>query len=214
MQQVFICMGCGARFERRPTRGQRPKWCAGCRDRKRTERACAHCGRVGTRGDARFCSRFCSIAAARRVAVIRPRPIKPPPADRRSPLRKAIEERDASVALAEIRSRCELVDGCWIWPRVHNGYPIVRLGKGGQSQPLHRLVVELAQGGPLGSQHAHHVCATPACVNPDHLQPITHRENVAEMLARQSYLARIRELEAALAEADPCHPLLDVVKVA
>lgn len=34
------------------------------------------------------------------------------------------------------------------------------------------------------------------------------------MLARQSYLARIRELEAALAEMAPSHSLLSVIAVA
>jgi hypothetical protein len=57
------------------------------------------------------------------------------------------------------------------------------------------------------------MCANSACVNPDHLQPVTHRENVAEMMARQSLLARIRELEARLAEVAPGDPLLDVIDV-
>lgn len=60
----------------------------------------------------------------------------------------------------------------------------------------------------------HHTCGDSRCVNPDHLQPVTHRDNTAEMLARHSYLARIAELEEALATIDPSHPLLAVVRVA
>jgi hypothetical protein len=48
-------------------------------------------------------------------------------------------------------------------------------------------------------------------VNPDHLQPVTHRENVAEMLTRKSYLNRIEELEARLRELSPNDALLDVI---
>lgn len=47
-----------------------------------------------------------------------------------------------------------------------------------------------------------------------HLEPVTHRDNTAEMLARHSYLARIAELEEALASIDAGHPLLQVIRVA
>lgn len=50
--------------------------------------------------------------------------------------------------------------------------------------------------------------ASPMCVNPNHLQQVTARENIAEMLARNDYVRRIAALERALAEADPQHPLL------
>jgi len=78
---------------------------------------------------------------------------------------------------------------------------------------IHRAVVEASYGRPLGSQHAHHKCANRRCVNPDHLQPVTHRENAAEMLARQSLLSRIAELEEALRETSPHHPLLAHIPV-
>jgi heme oxygenase len=72
----------------------------------------------------------------------------------------------------------------------------------------------MKHGASLGSQAAHHACANTTCVNPDHLQPVTHRENIAEMMARKAYVARIRELEAALTEIQPSHPLLSVIAVA
>lgn len=46
------------------------------------------------------------------------------------------------------------------------------------------------------------------------LQPVTHAQNSAEMLARQAYLARIRELEEALAVVAPTHPLLQTIACA
>lgn len=52
-----------------------------------------------------------------------------------------------------------------------------------------------------------------ACVNPEHLQPVTFRENTAEMMARHAYLNRISELEEALRTASPNHPVLNVVPV-
>ncbi len=78
---------------------------------------------------------------------------------------------------------------------------------------VHRLVLEAKLRKPLGSMRAHHMCGNSGCVNPDHLQPVTDRDNIAEMHQRHAYLARIRELEAALVRLEPNHPLLYVVGV-
>ena len=129
----------------------------------------------------------------------------------RSALRRGYEDGDASLFFGALVARADTSGDCWIWPRIDTkGYPGVTWSNAG----LHRLVLEVRHGGSLGSQHAHHTCANSHCVNPDHLQPVTHRDNIAEMLARQSYLSRIRELEAALAEIDADHPLLSVIAVA
>jgi hypothetical protein len=140
----------------------------------------------------------------------------------KSSLRLAIEAGDHAEVIAEIRSRTETdTNGCWIWQgqitASRNGkgtgrYPIIGIGK--SNVMVHRLVLEAKHGRLLGSQHAHHACAVTRCVNPDHLQPVTHRENIAEMLARQSYLAYIEELRQALAELHPDHPLLHRIEVA
>ena len=54
----------------------------------------------------------------------------------------------------------------------------------------------------------HHVCANRLCVAVMHLQPVSHHDNNAEMLLRTWYERRIVELESALAEVDPAHPLI------
>lgn len=168
---------------------------------------CAHCGLVcWTWREGRYCSRTCAAAAQRKPKLVRI------PQDQRSPLRIAYEDGDAATFFLLVKERAEVSGGCWSWRNLRDGYPYFRVA--GKDVALHRAVLELKHGAPLGSQHAHHVCANAACVNPDHLQPVTHRENVAEMLARQSYLARIAELEAALASIAPDHYLLAVVAVA
>ncbi|WP_082032416.1 HNH endonuclease [Nocardia vulneris] len=106
---------------------------------------------------------------------------------------------------------------CRIWLRtINKGYPQYnyRVGKTYVTLYIHRLVLEAKLGRPLGSMRAHHICGNSACVNPDHLQSVTDRDNIAEMLQRRTYLDRIRELEAALVELEPGHPLLSVVRVA
>ena len=130
----------------------------------------------------------------------------------RCPLRVALKNGDLTSVVVELRKQSLVNDeGCWLWPKVDNdGYPC----RTTRDRSLHRQVLEAKHGQPLGSQAAHHVCANRACVNPDHLQPVTHRDNIAEMLARRSYVARIQELKQALAECAPDHPLLTHISVA
>ena len=213
----YECQGCGATVTRPPTRGQRPKWCDDCRDRHKRETVCAGCGQTFT---STYRVPTCSSCRADLVPGRRHhyqrKAIYPqaPPKDQRSPLRRAYEDGSPPQFLAEIKRRCEVdTDDCWIWQGVlKNGYPQIKLGA--KTVQVHRLSLEAWMQAPLGSQPAHHICAKPACVNPEHLQPVTHRENVAEMLARQAYISRIRELEAALSDLAPGHPLLALVPVA
>jgi len=129
----------------------------------------------------------------------------------RSPLRVALEDGDSEGVLDAIRA-CVLVDenGCWVWQRkMRDGYPVLLIA--GKMRQIHRLALEASLGAPLGAQPAHHICANTGCCNPSHLQPVTHRENVAEMLSRNYMVQRIAALEAALALTTPSHPLLSEV---
>lgn len=215
----YECQGCGATVTRPPTRGQRPKWCDGCRGKYLKERTCS-CGQTFI---APSWTTRCPDCALIRPAVPgrrhsypprKPKPPPSPPVDQRSPLRKAYEDGSPLQVLAEIKHKCKVdPDGCWIWQGVlKSGYAQTKVGA--KTVQVHRLSLETWMQAPLGSQPAHHVCAKPACVNPMHLQPVTHRENTAEMLARQAYITRIRELEAALSDLAPEHPLLSLVPVA
>jgi hypothetical protein len=127
----------------------------------------------------------------------------------RSNIRAAYEDGDWARLIRAIRSDAqENGNGCWEWQRrMDDGYPIVRIA--GVTHQVHRLSLHAKHGKPLGVLAAHHKCANSACVNPDHLQPVTHRENIAEMLARNSLERRIEELEAALSAVAPGHPALD-----
>lgn len=133
----------------------------------------------------------------------------------RSDARVAVELPESGDLIEAVKALCEVNEsGCWVWQglRDRDGYgraPSVA----GRTRMVHRLVLEAKHGASLGSQHAHHICSNTSCVNPEHLQPVTHRENAAEMLARKSLLARIRQLESALSEADPTNALLAHIEV-
>lgn len=154
------------------------------------DRKCKRCGIVAVPRGRHYCD-GCKATAKR---------------SRRSELVNAMDDGDHARVIALARSGSAIDgNGCWIWPKLDGaGYPVGR-GKRG----MHRIVLEAKHGKPLGVLHAHHKCATPACVNPDHLQPVTQADNAAEMLARRSYIDRIAELESALAELAPNHPLLN-----
>lgn len=220
--QHWECERCGTVGTRRPARGQRPRWCSDkCRYEARAERMgsrqCERCGIDFLSQDSRakFCSRECSAAEQSRVRR-QPKQSKPPrvPPDRRSPLRRAIEDRDAEAMRAALLPRTMQVGECWEWlGQLKDGYPVMAWGRR-RGVAVHRAVVEVICGAPLGVQAAHHACGNSRCVNPDHLQPVTHADNIAEMLARSAYVQRIEELEAALAEVSPHHPTLNRVRLA
>lgn len=165
---------------------------------------CKQCGKdfTSTAAQTKYCSDECRHDA---------KP-KREPKDLRSPLRRAYEEHDHKGVIEALRNKATITEsGCWEWPSLDSDrYP--RANFGNKHYPLHRLSLEAKYGKPLGSQAAHHMCANTKCVNPEHLQPVTARDNTAEMIARQSYLKRIHELEDELRKIDPGNKLLNVIE--
>lgn len=186
--------------------------------------ACEQCGTEFRRP--RPSQVMCSIACASAKAVsLRPeaQPKQPrmSPAERRAvwdsrrtDLRSAYEEARWGDFIAALYLRSTVnPEGCWEWQgalkqstKSKSPYPVQRWS--GKVHQVHRLALEAKHGLPLGTQQAHHVCANTICVNPEHLQPATHVENIAEMKARKSYEDRIKELEHALRGVAPQHEAL------
>lgn len=135
----------------------------------------------------------------------------------RSPLAVAVRDGKHSEVIRLIKRDCKVTPtGCWEWQRgIRDGYPMIRLNINGNQKdaPVHRLSLEAKHGKRLGKQAAHHRCANTRCANPEHLQPVTHRENIAEMMQRNYYITRIKELEAALMDVAPQHPLLNEIGI-
>jgi hypothetical protein len=79
----------------------------------------------------------------------------------------------------KVQSR-ELENGCWQWQATVNnfGYGIIRPIGGGPRTPAHRVSYETFRGPiPVGLD-IDHLCRNPGCINPEHLEPVTHQENI------------------------------------
>ncbi len=70
--------------------------------------------------------------------------------------------------------------GCWLWTAFTNraGYGMVySLERTAQNRLAHRVVYEAIKGPIPDRMTLDHLCNMPACVNPDHLEPVTRSEN-------------------------------------
>lgn len=72
----------------------------------------------------------------------------------------------------------EQPSGCWHWNGGLNscGYGLAFYA--GRSLGAHRMAWELFRGPIPAGLEIDHLCRVPRCVNPLHLEPVTHRENM------------------------------------
>lgn len=85
-------------------------------------------------------------------------------------------------ALDRLAERFEIdVFGCWRWSGAgSNGYSTFTVE--GIAKGAHRAVYELLVGPIPDGMQIDHLCGVRRCVNPDHLEPVTARENTRRAL--------------------------------
>jgi HNH endonuclease len=171
-EQGKMCSECG-----HPTGDHHTK-CKSCRA---TVRVCVACG-VRFKGTLRRCQALGCRRSGERVKDAR--------------RRRSVWESDEEFFARRTEPG---PNGCihWIGSRDQSGYGALGSGNGS----AHRWAYTVFKGPIPAGQTIHHKCANRLCVNPDHLEQATHRENVGEMFARKAYEARITELETQLEEA-------------
>ena len=77
-----------------------------------------------------------------------------------------------------------MLNGCWAWDGDLTRYGRVTRPHCGdwpaESIPAHRFVYETLVDDEFPQLwHLHHECENPGCVNPAHLEPMTHQEHFA-----------------------------------
>jgi hypothetical protein len=69
--------------------------------------------------------------------------------------------------------------GCWLWQGATNrdGYGLTK-PRGDKLRVAHRVIYEMLVGPIPDGLQLDHLCRVRACVNPEHLEPVTCRENL------------------------------------
>ena len=72
-----------------------------------------------------------------------------------------------------------LVEGdCWLWTKCKNSDGYGRMRVNGVLEQVHRVSYEIFVGPIPEGLELDHTCRNRACINPAHLEPVTHLENV------------------------------------
>lgn len=68
--------------------------------------------------------------------------------------------------------------GCWEWRRskTADGYGVIKIG--GRTRRAHVVSYEESNGPVPDGIQLDHLCRVRHCVNPDHLEPVSHLDNV------------------------------------
>jgi hypothetical protein len=73
--------------------------------------------------------------------------------------------------------KVDKTDGCWEWTAGKDGRGYGGFYLDGKIELAHRVSYRLAYGSIPDGKHLDHICWNPGCVRPDHLRPVTPKQN-------------------------------------
>jgi hypothetical protein len=91
------------------------------------------------------------------------------------------EELHSSTVAERLWPRFELKPdtGCWMWQGADNGKGYGQIWMNGRMRRVHRIAYLLTFGPLPADKQIDHLCRERACLNPEHMQVVSNRENVA-----------------------------------
>lgn len=85
-----------------------------------------------------------------------------------------------TISLEErLATQCEKSTSCWLWQGKLSNFGYARIKFGQKTVMLHRLVYEYFKGAIPDGLEIDHLCSVRHCVNPEHLEAVTHQINVS-----------------------------------
>lgn len=91
--------------------------------------------------------------------------------------------------------------GCWIWQRGKSSTGYGMVNHGGRVVGAHRMYYELLVGPIPNGLEIDHLCRVRACVNPDHMEPVTRAENVRRGTSSPLTWEKVREIRRSVGPA-------------
>lgn len=80
--------------------------------------------------------------------------------------------------------------GCWLWTGALSAGVYGSMAYEGRMQKVHRVAYRLLVGEIPENMTLDHLCRTPSCCNPDHLEPVTQSENLRRSPLMDRHSAR------------------------
>ena len=92
--------------------------------------------------------------------------------------------------VARLWSYVDRTATCWLWTGAKSTGGYGRIYWSGKLLQAHRVVYELERGPIPDGLELDHLCRVRSCVNPDHLEPVTSRENLLRGVGASAANAR------------------------
>ena len=86
--------------------------------------------------------------------------------------------------------------GCWIFigSKDRCGYGMIKIGR--HNLGAHKVAYLMLVGDyDQSNLELMHTCDTPACINPKHLIPATHKENIADCISKGRHTSQIYRMQ-------------------
>ena len=74
-------------------------------------------------------------------------------------------------------AKVQKTDACWLWTAAKHPFGYGHIKIDGRVEAAHRVSWQMARGPVPEGLVLDHLCRTPSCVRPDHMEPVTLWEN-------------------------------------